>query len=137
MEHFTRLKKLRKEKINQMSKTASSSEYILDYIVLKSGDTIELSVRVVNGKPWYQVSHNYEWGNSSYYDGDNYEKAFQIYYQLLLTFKSITEAENFIKSTPVLLEKVKKFFNTENRIRFQEYHNVIQKSPKFLGITDF
>lgn len=129
----TRLKKLKEKEDMKMTKTASYS-MSLDSMSLSSGDLIELNLRYVNNKPWYQIKHEHEWESSSFYDGPDSKRAFQLYSDLLCSFKNISSAEKFVKSIPMLLEKINKFSEQANTSgRFQDYHNLIQKKPSFLG----
>lgn len=136
MKHITRLRKLREKEIKQITKVAST--YIpLDHIVLNSGDYIDFNARTVNNKPWYQIKQEFNWDTSSYYDGPDFQRACEVYKELLMSFKSISAAESFVKSIPHLSSKIEKYYEVSNLSKFQEYHNLIQKSPKFLGFNDF
>jgi hypothetical protein len=103
-------------------------------IILKSGDVVGISVRTVNWKPWFQVYLEYGAGEaSSFYDGPDKDKAFRMYMDILTAFKGVSEAEKFKKSIPQYDDMIEKSFAHPTR----EYHNLIMKSPKFLGINDF
>lgn len=128
----TRLRRLRENENTRMTKTASYS-MTLDSMSLTSGDLIELTLRYVNNKPWYQIRHEHDWESSSFYDGPDSKRAFQLYSDLLCSFKNISSAEKFVKSIPNLIERINKFSDNSTNTKFQDYHNLIQKKPSFLG----
>jgi hypothetical protein len=127
----------RLRKINnkiKMSKTASTHMHISSFI-LKSGDVIGISARTVNWKPWYQVFLEYDQGAaSSFYDGPDQSKAFQYYMDLLTAFKGVSEAEAFRKHIPQYQHKL---IHLERKPQDQEYHNLLMRTPKFLGVSDW
>lgn len=138
MKHITRLKKLREKEEKTIVKKASF-EIPLEFLDLDSGDSINFFVRTVNNKPWYCIKHEHPWEASTFYDGSDFARACSIYKQLLMTFSTISSAESFAKSVPSLANKIEKFYtdSESTRDKFQEYHNLIQKSPKYLGFNDF
>ena len=102
---------------------------------LKSGDVIGISARMVNWRPCYQVFQEYEAGaSSSFYDGPEYEKAFQMYIDLLIAFKGVSEAEDFRRQVPNYLHKIKHLYRDQND---KQYHNLLMNKPSFLGISDW
>ena len=112
----------------------ASSMYLSSFI-LKSGDVIGIGARMINWRPWYQVFHEYEAGaSSSYYDGPDYEKAFQMYLDLLVAFKGVSEAEKFRRQIPYYLDKLKHLYRDQND---KQYHNLLMQKPSFLGISDW
>ena len=114
-----------------------TSSYLmdLDSSILKSGDVVGISVRIVNWKPWFQVYLEYDVGtSSSFYDGPDMDKAFRMYMDVLMALKGVTETERFKKQIPFFKAQIEKDLENENK---KEYHNLILKSPKFLGINDF
>jgi hypothetical protein len=102
---------------------------------LPSGDVVGIGARMVNWKPWYQVFHEYDSGeSSSFYDGPDFEKSFQMYIDLLIAFKGISEAENFRKRIPQHLKQIRHLYRDQDD---KQYHNLLQQKPKFLGINDW
>ena len=102
--------------------------------ILKSGDVIGICVRPVNRQPWYQVYIEYDTGTSSFYDGPDSDRAFSIYKDMLLAFKGVRVAEDFVKNIPKY-EKQLEMFNEspKNRNLDDYYHNLTLKRPSFLG----
>lgn len=135
---MSRLRKLKKSeetnKAELMTKTASAI-IELDNDILPSGDVIGLSARIVNWKPWYQVYHEYDVGNSSsFYDGPNSESAYKMYLDLLIAFKGISRAEKFSKQIPLCNKQIEQFIgNPKNKGNNDYYHNIVLKKPSFLG----
>lgn len=134
---MSRLRKLKRyeEKEKTMMVKTSSYEMDLDNCILKSGDVIGISVRIVNWEPWFQVYLEYDAGaSSSFYDGPDMDKAFRMYMDVLIAFKGVSETERFKKQIPFYKNQIEKSVENGNK---KEYHNLILKTPKFLGINDF
>lgn len=133
---MSRLKKIKdRESIGKsLYRTAGSHMYLSSFI-LKSGDVIGISARMVNWKPWYQVFLEYDVAtSSSFYDGPDEEKAFQYYMDLLTAFKGVSEAEKFKKQIPEYQHKMKWLYRNPSE---EQYHNLLMKTPKFLGVNDW
>jgi len=119
----------------KMSRLASSYISTLHSIILGSGDIISFDVRIVNNKPWYQIAHNHEFYNSNYYDGDDFERAYEMYEELLLAFKRISEAEKLRKSKNNFQEDIKKLFQIKKKDVDNYY--TLKRAPSFLGVNGF
>jgi len=119
----------------ELIKTASSYVTTLSSIVLNSGDIVGFDVRIVNGRPWYQVIHEHEFYTSNYYDGDNFERAYEFYEELLLAFKRMPEAENLRKSKNSFKEIINKLFQTKKKDTDNYY--TLKRAPSFLGVNNF
>ncbi len=104
----------------------------LDSFNLDSGDIIALSCRVVNNKPWFQVYQEGLYNTSSYYDGDNYDRASQMYSDLLSAFKGITTAETFSKKNIQIKSEIEKLIG--QHIEDGYNYETLKKSPLFLGM---
>ena len=89
---------------NRIKTAALKYTYDLDSFVLDSGDTIALSCRIVNNKPWFQVYQEGLYNTSSYYDGNDYERASRMYADLMSAFIGIFAVENFIKKVNVQIK---------------------------------
>lgn len=123
------MSRLRRIKKKVITKTASNM-LILDSTILKSGDTIGISARIVNWKAWYNVYLEYDAGSSSsFYDGEDFDKAIKMYTEMLIAFKGVSVAEEFSRSRNILEKKVNQLVGMKETT----YHNLILKSPKFLG----
>ena len=119
----------------KMSRLASSYITTLHSIILGSGDIISFDVRIVNNKPWYQIAHNHEFYNSNYYDGDDFERAYEMYEELLLAFKRISEAEKLRKSKNTFQEDINKLFQIKKKDTDNYY--TLKRAPSFLGVNGF
>lgn len=134
---MSRLRKLKKFEKSEKDLMIKTSSYMMDLSssILKSGDVIGISVRVVNWEPWFQVYLEYDAGaSSSFYDGPDRDKAFRMYMDVLTAFKGVSEAETFKKSIPLYISQIEKNVDSGKK---KDYHNLILKAPKFLGINDF
>ena len=119
----------------KMSRLASSYITTLHSIILGSGDIISFDVRIVNNKPWYQIAHNHEFYNSNYYDGDDFERAYEMYEELLLAFKRIPEAEKLRKSKNTFQEDINQLFQIKKKDTDNYY--TLKRAPSFLGVNGF
>jgi len=128
--------KSRLRKNNIMAKTASLFQSF-DHFVLKSGDSISFDVKIMANRPWYQIIHDYQFANSSYYDGPDLDRAIDIYTELLLAFKGAASAESFRKARPIYESKVKKLLDEKKNISTEDMYNNLKKKPLFLGLNDF
>lgn len=134
---MSRLRKLKKlnevKKADTMTKIASPLME-LDNEILKSGDIIGLSARVVNWNPWYQVYIEYGTHSSSFYDGPDITTACRMYSDLLTAFKGVSRAEKFSKKIPLYKKQLDQFVsNPRNKGDNDYYHNLLLKKPSFLG----
>ena len=127
------MKRLIKKKT--ITKVANYISTNFDYFVLDSGDIIAIGCRLVNNKPWYQVYQEGQYSTSSYYDGDNYEKALRVYKDLLLAFKGVSNSENFLNSETKIKEQIDNLINEkkDDDYNFQK----LKSNPLFLGVSDF
>jgi hypothetical protein len=128
--------KSRLRKNHTLVKTAAFYQ-LLDHIILKSGDAISFEVKVMANRPWYQIIHDYQFSNSSYYDGPDLDRAFDIYTELLLAFKGAAKAEEFRKSRPIYENKIQKMLVEKKNISSEEMYNNLKRKPLFLGLNDF
>lgn len=122
---------------NQRIKCASFNNTIkytcdIDSFDLDSGDIIALSCRVVNNKPWFQVYQEGLYNTSSYYDGDDYDRAAQMYADLLSAFKGVTRVEAFTKKNNQVKSEIEKLVGQyiDNSYNYE----TLKKSPLFLGM---
>jgi hypothetical protein len=134
MTRLRRLKKLKNQKQASMNKTAS---YVsLSSLILGSGDVIGISARNVNWEPWYQVYLEYDAGaSSSFYDGPDEKRAYQMYCDLLTAFRGVSEAEKFMKNINYYKNLVNSFISSKSQDR--QYHNLLMQKPSYLGYGDF
>ena len=122
-------------KHKQLSKTAGMVGMNFDFFVLKSGDVIGIGSRVVNNKPWYQVYQEGEYCTSSFYDGDDYDKAMRVYKDLLTAFKGVGSSEQFGRSEVKIKEQIDKMVEDKKNddYNFQRLKN----DMLFLGVNLF
>lgn len=119
----------------KMSRLASSYVTTLSSIILGSGDIIGFDVKIVNNKPWYQVVHEHEFYTSNYYDGESFERAYELYEELLLAFKRLPEAENLRKSKNRFKDDIAKLFQIKKK-DIDNYYTM-KRAPLFLGVNGF
>lgn len=119
----------------KMVKTANYISNNFDYFILASGDMIAIGCRLVNNKPWYQVYQEGQYCTSSYYDGNDYDKALRIYKDLLLAFKGVDCSEKFSKSENKIKSQIDNLINEKQNddYNFQK----LKSNPLFLGVNEF
>lgn len=128
------LSRLRKNHV--MIKKASFYQS-LDHIILKSGDVISFDVKIMANRPWYQIVHDYQFANSSYYDGPDLNRAIDIYTELLLAFKGAAKAEAFRKARSSYEIKIQKMIEEKKNISTEDMYNNLKRKPLFLGVNYF
>lgn len=126
------MKKLKKE----ITKIASFT-MVFDNIKLKSGDLISLEGRIVNNKPWYRVLHDFDFSASSYYDGDDFERAFSMYSECVLAFQGVAKAEELKKRKDFFEKRIQQMLDSNEKDRNETMYNYLKRSPLFLGMSDF
>lgn len=118
---------------NRIKTAALKYTYDLDSFVLDSGDTIALSCKIVNNKPWFQVYQEGLYNTSSYYDGNDYERASRMYADLMSAFIGIFAVENFIKKVNVQIKSdMDKLMN--EYIDDSYNYETLKKAPLSLGM---
>jgi hypothetical protein len=120
-----------------MNKTAASKAYIdLHSIVLQSGDYIAFEARITNNEPWFNIRHETQYSSSSFYNGNDFDRACEVYGEILIAFKGtvgteeMKEIRNNIEQEIEILMEDHKLINRDN-------HNQLNKNPYFLGINNF
>ncbi len=98
----------------------------IDYFITKCGDTITFYVDKCANRMFYKIIEDNMYSSYSFYDGEELDTAKDLYYSLLLAFKNVTAAEQFLDKV-VLYEKEK------DPKDLQEH----KSAPLFLGYTDF
>ena len=104
----------------------------VDSIVLNSGDYIEFNIVTINNSPWYEINHHSLFNISSYYQGNDFERAFNFYKEILLAFKGVRTCEEFSKRKDEIL----KYIETEYNNKSNDDVSLKIKSL-FLGMNDF
>ena len=99
----------------------------LDCFITKCGDTITFYVDERNGKPVYKILQDSQYSSSSFYDGEDLQTAKDFFYELLLSFKDLTAAENFLNKAVRYTEEI------EDPKHLQEH----KSAPLFLGNNDY
>ena len=91
----------------RLVRTASVS-LLLNSFSLNSGDLIAFESRILNNKPWFRIIQESQYNCNSFYDGNDFECAFELYIELLLAFKGLSKAEEIKKMKNIFLDKIKK-----------------------------
>jgi len=124
-----------KRLIRKTVKTASNNSIDLDCFVLSSGSRIAISTRLVNNKPWYQVYKEDAFSSSSFYDGDNYERALRYYKDLMTAFNGVQETESFDLYSPKIKQQVDNMIKDKQSNSYNDM--LVKRDNLFLGVNDF
>ncbi len=117
------MKRLRK-------KFASKPIKILESFITAGGLFYAYQVRLLNNKPFYSITCDSAFDSSSLYDGDDFEKSFELFCELAIALKGISYAENFAK-TKLLIKK-----DLDDLVEKQQ-DMILKVKPLFLGDSDF
>lgn len=126
------------EKLAKQRRKVKTANYIsndFDSFFLDSGDMIAIGNRLVNNKPWYQVYQEGLYNTSSYYDGPDYDRASQIYKDLLTAFKGVKNTEKYVGLEVKIKKDIESLINEKKNddYNFQR----LKSDPLFLGVNDF
>lgn len=116
----------------KLNKTASLYQ-TLDHFTLKSGDSISFDVRILANRPWFQIVHDHRFSSSSYYDGSDFERALEMYTELLLAFKGAAMAEKVRKSRGIYEKKIQKLVQEKKDFSNNQMYDSLKRKPLFLG----
>jgi hypothetical protein len=126
-------KKIARLKKKKMQRTANYVTNDFDSFFLGSGDVIAIGCRLVNNKPRYQVYQEGLYCSSSYYDGDDYDRALQMYKDLMTAFNGVGKTEGFAESEAKIKENIKSLINEKED---DDYNfDKLKSDPLFLGVN--
>jgi hypothetical protein len=128
--------KSRLRKNNGLTKQASLF-VSLNSFVTKSGDTIEFQARILANRPWFQILHDSQFTTSSYYDGSDFEKAFDFYQELILAFKGVKKAEEVKRLRSSFEQKIERLQKEKDYKTTDDMYGALKQRPLFLGIDVF
>lgn len=121
---------------NGLTKTAAY--YMsLHSIILKSGDYIDFQAKIMANRLWYTIIQDSNYNASSFYDGPDFEKAFEFYIEIVLAFKGVAIAEQVKKLRPDFERKANRLIAEKESHRYDEMYQALKRNPLFLGVNDF
>lgn len=127
----------RLRKNHKLVKQASNGAAYLDTIITPSGDCIYFNIRICSNRPWYELYQEGQFHRSSYYDGEDFERAFNLYKEILLAFKGAGMAENANKMKDTFKRKADKLMDMDRSQRSNSMYDALKRQPLFLGINNF
>ena len=114
-----------------------ASYYItLHSCITKNGDPIEFQARIISGKLRYSIIMEHQYYNSSFYDGDLFDDAFDLYIAIIAKLYSVTITEQLIKQKQSILFKAKKLLKEAADDIFHKRNTLYFNKPLFLGINE-
>ena len=130
------MNRLIRKDMKQLKKTASYS-INLHRILLDSGDMIEFEARIIANQVWYTIVQEHQFCSSSFYNGNDFDKAMKMYIEIVTAFKGIAMAEDVSKRKSDFLNKANQLVSEEKEYKSMEQHTIIHRRPLFLGNNDF
>ena len=125
-------------RLKRLKKVASGRMFVyLDSIQLLSGDSIEFTARISSNKVMFNISQYTDFSSSSYYDGNDFECAFDLYKEIVLAFKGIKAAEDLARKYRELEYRALHLIDEFNGSRIKEQKTLYHMQPLFLGNNDF
>ena len=109
---------------------------ILHNCITKNGDPIEFYARVVSGKLRYSIVMEHQFHNSSFYDGESFEDAFDLYMTIIYKLYSVTKANQLMKQKQSFLFKAQKLLKEIADDIFRKRNTLYFNKPLFLGINE-
>ena len=102
----------------------------------KDGSPIEFSVRILANKLQYSIIILYQFHTSSFYDGNSFEDAFDLYITIVSRLYSVTFAEQLMKQKQTLLFKAQKLLKETANDIYHKQNTLYFTKPLFLGINE-
>ena len=124
-----RLTVLKKRKILAVS-MPSKPTLSLHGFMTKAGLYYEYTVRLLGNRLMYSIVCHDRFETSSLYDGDDFEKSFELYCELMLALHGVNFAENFARTKQQVLDKI-------DSLKDKGQDMTLKMKPLFLGDSDF
>ena len=114
-----------------------ASYYItLHNCIAKDGSPIELIARIVAGRLRYSIVIECQYHNFSFYDGDSFDDAFDLYTAIIAKLYNVIIMEQVIKQKQTLLFKAKKLLKESAEDIFCKRNTLYFTKHLFLGINE-
>jgi len=114
-----------------------ASYYItLHSCVAKNGSPIEFLATLISGRLRYSIIMEHQFYNSSFYDGDSFDDAFDLYIAIIAKLYSATVTEQLIKQKQTLLFKAQALLKEAADDIFRKRNSLYFTKPLFLGINE-
>ena len=85
-----------------------ASYYVcLHSCIAKNGSPIEFIARIVSGRLQYSINMLHQYYSSSFYDGESFDDAFDLYTAIIAKLYSLTETEKLLNQKQLLLMRAK------------------------------
>ena len=117
-------------RLRKKTRTASKPVKILESFVTASGMFYAYQVRLLNNKPFYSITCDSNFDSSSLYDGDDFERSFELFCELAIALKGISYAEDFIKTKKIIQHELGDLYEKQQDM-------TLKVKPLFLGDSDF
>lgn len=124
--------------MRRLAKMKKKASYfiVLHSFVSNDGYYIEFSARILAGRLQYAITMDTEFNSVSFYDGTNFEDAFDFYKHIVLRKFNLSEAEKVNKNKQALLTKAEDLLLESANYTVMERNHLFKSKPLFLGFTD-
>ena len=116
--------------MKRLVKRASKPVQILESFVTAGGLFYAYQVRLLNNKPFFSITCDSFFDSSSLYDGDDFERSFELFCELAIALKGLSYAENFAKTKKTIEKNIE-------QLREKQQNMTLKVKPLFLGDSDF
>lgn len=116
--------------MRRLKKMASKPIKILESFVTAGGLFYSYQVRLINNIPYYSITCDSAFDSSSLYDGDDFERSFELFCELALALKGLSYAENFAKTKNIIEKEM-------DSLRECQQDMTLKLKPLFLGDSDY
>ena len=114
-----------------------ASYYVcLHSCIAKNGSPIEFIARIVSGRLQYSINMLHQYYSSSFYDGESFDDAFDLYTAIIAKLYSLTETEKLLNQKQLLLMRAKNMLKESAKHIYQQRNTLYFNQPLFLGINE-
>lgn len=104
--------------------------------IAANGSPLEFVARILAGRLQYAIIMRHQFHDSSFYDGESFDDAFDLYVTIISRLYSATQAENLLKQKQLLINKAQKLVKETADSIYHKRNTLYFKKPLFLGISE-
>jgi len=116
------MKRLRK-------KVASKPVKVIESFVSPGGIYYAYQVRLLNNRPFYSITSDSTFDSASIYDGNDFERSFELFCELAIALKGLSYAENFAKTKKTLKKEMEELVEKPQDM-------TLKMKPLFMGDSE-
>lgn len=121
----------------RLRKEAMNSHFIvLHSFISRFGYPVNFYARIVSNKLAYSVVTSYQFYDTSFYDGNDFNEAFNFYVEMVSAVLSISAAEEVKKQKSSFLDRAKYLLSETSEIKLKTWNTPYQVKKSYWGIAD-